>query len=203
MFGESILSQLFGRAVHQVAQEQTDPLTRMVMQWVADMQAHAMLRWRPVVESGMACSLRPKNPRTGAFELCRAPAIAACGICRRPVCLHHALIGQNADVLCNACLSDFVRIVQARGAVPPAGSQPPEPPLSPIEQETQTRRKHLRTLGVKEPITWAIIHAAFRRKAARWHPDHAKPAKRAEAEAKFKQINEAYQWLRSRYEKAA
>jgi hypothetical protein len=201
MFGESLLSQLFGRAVHEVAREQTDPLTREVMQWVADMQAHVMLRWRPVVESGILCSIRSRNPRTGQAESCRSPAIGSCGFCRQPVCLHHALIGQNADLVCRSCLADYLRVVQARGggAAPPAA----EPHRSPAEQEIFDRRRYLRVLGLKEPVSWAIIHAAFRRKAARAHPDHAKSAKRAEAETKFKQINTAYQWLRSRYEKAA
>jgi hypothetical protein len=203
MFGESLFSQLFGRVAHEVAREQTDPLTRMVMQWVADMQAHVLLRWRPVVESGIGCSLRPKNPRTGAFEVCHAPAIGACGFCRRPVCLHHALIGQNADLVCSACLSDYMRIVQERGGAPAGVGSAPEPPRSPAEQEMLDRRRYLKALGLREPVSWAIIHSAFRKKAARYHPDHAKPGKRAEAEAKFKQINEAYQWLRSRYEKAA
>jgi hypothetical protein len=173
----------------------------MIMQWFADMQAHVMLRWRPVVESGILCSTRQRNLRTNQVEACRAPAIGSCGFCRQPVCLHHALVGQNADLICRTCLAEYMRIVQARGggAPPPAA----EPQRSPAEQEIFDRRRYLRTLGLKEPVSWAIIHAAFRRKAARSHPDHAKPAKRAEAETKFKQINEAYQWLRSRYEKAA
>ncbi len=203
MFGETILSELFGNAVRSIATDQTDPLTSSIMRWVADVQGHILRRWRVVIVRGAVCSLRPRSPFTGRFEPCGAPAIGVCGCCGQPVCLGHSLIGQTADILCTACLSDYVRVVAMRG-----GASRPEPVARPVNgadvvDEQILRKRYLRTLGLKEPTSWEEIREAFRKKALRWHPDRAKPGKRAEAEAKFKTINEAYSWLRPRYERAA
>ncbi len=202
---ETLFSQLFGRAVHEAAAGQADPLTRSVMQWVADMQRNVLRRWKPIVASGMRCALRPRDERTGQFEQCAEPAIGACGLCRQPVCLRHSMIGQQADIVCTACLSDYVRMLRERDGGfrdhRTVYGQSAPPTVAP--DEAVLRKNHLRTLGLKEPTDWAEIHAAFRKKAARMHPDRAKPGRRAEAEAKFKALNEAYQWLRPRYERAA
>jgi hypothetical protein len=165
-----------------------------VMKWVADVQGHIVRRWHVVISQGRPCGLRPRSPVSGQFEQCLAPAIGICGCCGAPVCLGHALIGQRADLLCTACLSDYVRIVSARANV----ARQAEP-----VDESMLRRAHLRTLGLRDGASWQAIHAAFRKKAARMHPDRAKPGKRAEAEAKFKALSAAYEWLRPRYERAA
>jgi len=204
MFGETILSQLFGKAIHSIASDQTDPLTAEIMRWVADVQGHILRRWRPVIVQAAPCSLRPRNVLTGRFEPCPMPAIGVCGCCGQPVCLGHALIGQTADILCTACLSDYVRVVAARGGAPrPEAPGPRAVNGADAVDEALLRKRYLRTLGLKEPTSWEEIHAAFRGKAVRCHPDRAKPGRRAEAEVKFKKLNEAYQWLRPRFERSA
>ncbi|MDH7479884.1 MAG: DnaJ C-terminal domain-containing protein [Syntrophomonadaceae bacterium] len=50
-------------------------------------------------------------------------------------------------------------------------------------------------LGVKRDASEADIKAAYRKLARKWHPDLHASKKKAEAEEKFKKINEAYEVL--------
>lgn len=57
-----------------------------------------------------------------------------------------------------------------------------------------TKRDFYEVLGVSKTATAAEIKAAYRKLALKWHPDKNQD-KKAEAETKFKEINEAYQIL--------
>lgn len=57
-----------------------------------------------------------------------------------------------------------------------------------------TKRDFYEVLGVTKSATAAEIKAAYRKMALKWHPDKNQD-KKAEAETKFKEINEAYQVL--------
>ena len=66
-------------------------------------------------------------------------------------------------------------------------------------------RDYYETLGVAKTASADEIKSAFRKLARKHHPDMAKPKEKAEAEEKFKQINEAYEVLsdpekRSKYD---
>lgn len=56
-------------------------------------------------------------------------------------------------------------------------------------------RDYYETLGVSKTASADEIKSAFRKLARKHHPDLAKPREKAEAEEKFKQINEAYEVL--------
>ncbi len=57
-----------------------------------------------------------------------------------------------------------------------------------------TKRDYYEILGVKKGAEKAEIKSAYRKAALKWHPDKNQNNK-AEAETKFKEINEAYQVL--------
>ncbi|GIK84320.1 MAG: molecular chaperone DnaJ [Patescibacteria group bacterium] len=57
-----------------------------------------------------------------------------------------------------------------------------------------TKRDYYEILGIKKGATKADIKSAYRKAALKWHPDKNQSNK-AEAETKFKEINEAYQVL--------
>ncbi|PIR61648.1 MAG: hypothetical protein COY81_04095 [Candidatus Pacebacteria bacterium CG_4_10_14_0_8_um_filter_43_12] len=57
-----------------------------------------------------------------------------------------------------------------------------------------TKRDYYEILGLTKSAAEAEIKSAYRKMALKWHPDK-NPNNKAEAEAKFKEINEAYQVL--------
>ena len=56
-------------------------------------------------------------------------------------------------------------------------------------------RDYYETLGLAKTASESEIKSAFRKLARKYHPDMAKARDKAEAEEKFKQINEAYEVL--------
>lgn len=65
-----------------------------------------------------------------------------------------------------------------------------------------TKRDYYEILGVTKSATDADIKSAYRKKALQWHPDK-NPDNKAEAEKKFKEINEAYQVLSDKQKRAS
>lgn len=65
-----------------------------------------------------------------------------------------------------------------------------------------TTRDYYEVLGVAKSASDAELKAAYRKQAMQWHPDRHQGDKK-EAEAKFKEINEAYEVLSDPQKKAA
>lgn len=146
-----------------------DPAVASVQRWVVALVGNAN-NFRAVMLSGIRCA-------------CSGPAVSACLSCNRPTCLEHAYVSSAAKVMCDSC-------VEGRSARP---SSPP-----PVD-ETKVRAAHLKTLGLSFPFTDAELHAAFRKVAAKHHPDREPvEAKKAAAQKRFVAAQQAYEWLKSR-----
>lgn len=63
-----------------------------------------------------------------------------------------------------------------------------------------TKRDYYEVLGISKNASDAEIKSAYRKQALQWHPDKNKAA---EAEAKFKEVNEAYEVLSHKEKRAA
>lgn len=178
-----MLEALLGKALGQALQglHTKDPLLQELQGWSARLIEHAPGKWRAVIMSGFACDI--PAPRGGP---CTHPAVGACVVCRKPTCLAHALISAGADVVCFRCVKD---------AQVAAGTAPQGAAQASIDPAAQARA-HLKTLGLGPNATLEEVQRAFRKLAAKYHPDKAKtPAKREAAEAKFKKYSESYHWL--------
>lgn len=63
-----------------------------------------------------------------------------------------------------------------------------------MEEKMSTKRDYYEVLGVSKTATDEELKKAYRKLAKKYHPD-ANPDNKAEAEAKFKEVNEAYENL--------
>jgi len=200
------IEQLFSQLVAKIAPaiHTDDPMTTSVLQWFGAVQASALDQWRAVARSGARCSLRHGN---GALPLpCEHVAVGLCGMCRSFVCLPHASVTMGGSVTCVRCMAEMGPLmrerVHARPPEPPPQQAPPRPP-PPVDEEAVLRKKHLRTMGLKDPATYEEVRGQFRKLALKYHPDKAPEAKRAAANKKMVELNAAFQWLDAHMRKVA
>jgi len=204
---EGVFAQVFGHAMGEVAQAQSNPLMRSVLIWVSTVQAHVVERWQPIVASGIRCGLRPKAP-DGRFVQCPEPAIGACGFCSAPTCLAHAMIDAQANILCYKCVAEAAKLMGAPGRQAPGHAPPRNERID--TDERALRRKYLRVLGLHDlpnnPVTEEEIGQAFRTLMKKHHPDRVHQAPEEKREAARKRaaaISEAYHWLTDERRKVA
>jgi hypothetical protein len=174
-----------------VAQEfrTTDPVTDRFIRYLAMLQAQAFGRWSHVARSGVRCTVRFRPPG-GPILDCTSPAIGGCVACQQPCCLEHSMVSKAGEAICMACVYQLVSESKPASEPPPRVEQPDED-----ESQDKLRRRYLRVLGLKGTPTPEQIRAAFRRKAAKEHPDRFPPDKRPAQEKKFKRLGEARDWL--------
>lgn len=207
---DDILGDLFGRAASKLPKPQ-DPFLARLLQWTAQIQMHALGRWRAVAMSGVRCE-QPVGRVGEAPHKCGEPAIGACQLCLGTTCLEHAVVASTGNFACAQCMAAMEELVREKRGVrarqsawwasPPRAEQAPPPGAppgaAPAESEGQIRERHLKTLGLTDPVTDAEVREQFRTLAKRHHPDRASAGNRDAAERKFKRISAAYTWLNQR-----
>ncbi|GAG52498.1 unnamed protein product, partial [marine sediment metagenome] len=169
--------------------------------------------WSAVHEAGVRCTLELRG-QLGERADCGSPAIGACMVCGKTVCIGHALVSPEHII----CLGCAYTAKQALPSIPkpPTGDpyqaqRPPweAPPSSPFgfvdkPEEDDLRRTHLATLGLDESADAAAVKDAYRKLAQKHHPDRAKGERQRKArERKLKELNAAYQWLTQHGRRAA
>lgn len=160
-------------------------LWRELQPWLAQLSQHAAGKWVPRLTFGFPCQI-PNYQAGVPVGPCQHHAITTCDVCQKPCCLHHARIDSLGDGICYLCVAAAVR--RARGE--------PEPTV-----DLGWARKQLR---VKVDASWEEVRAAHRKLSAIHHPDKQRTDKaKAKAEAKFKDIQKAFDMLKTEHEKAA
>ncbi len=188
--------------------------------WINELTRNATQLWLPQLLLGIPCEVIYRNAQTGIGVPCTHPAIAACAICRKPVCLTHSFASSMGQAACFGCVQQAIHDhapkvswpagtrgnpADPRAAPdpknPPPGNgpskeaPPPPRPPDPIDVRLAAARKLLR---VKRSATFQEVHVAYRREASKWHPDR-NPGNPA-AQQRFIAATAAYDLLKKAYD---
>lgn len=210
-----LLGSLFGGA----ASGQDGTHLRMwneLKPWVASLSRAATNKWLPRIAAGIECEV-PVMRRAVKTGDCENLAVASCIVCRRPVCMSHSHINQDGEPICYLCVADAMNVVPPyqrqrakaageesprprsyRRAPPPPPNDPPPPraggptPLQIVEA--------FQTLGLKPGVSWEQVRTTHRKLSALNHPDkkRTESGKRS-AEARFKEVQAAFELLKTQY----
>jgi hypothetical protein len=184
---EQFIGHLAGRFAQGVRPD--DPVALMYAKVMRQFSEHALSKWAAVSAAGVRCAVGVRNTRTGHQKLCGEAAAGSCVVCHATVCVAHAMVSsRDGSLVCDGCVLGF------RQAYSGASER------SEVSADSELQRKHLETLGLEEGATQGAVKHAFKELAKRHHPDGKSGHARELAEARFKVINEAYQWLRKHLE---
>jgi hypothetical protein len=203
--------QLIGAVVGTIGSDvkSGSPQTSHYVRYVSAMVEQALSRWGTVSAAGVRCGLEVRRP-DGGTGLCGLPAIAACCVCGKTVCLDHAMVSPS-EVVCASCIvvakARFAASRQANGGqatgdrgrpfgfVDPQEAPPPRS-SSPQAATAEERRAALRVLKLKLDATDDEIRVAYKKLAFENHPDRARGEReRASKQKRLNEINRAYDLL--------
>lgn len=182
-----LLSSLQGApgGVHRRVWEELTP-------WLGQLAGHAAQKWVPRLAAGNACQV-PVVRQGHVVGPCRGNAIAACMVCRRPVCLGHAFVDQFGEAVCYPCAA-------AAAEAPPRPEAPPSDPAAAAAARVIWAR---RLLKLKKAATREDARGAWRKLSAKHHPDRFPADQKAAEEAKFKEIQNAWDVMQQWFAKQA
>lgn len=191
------IEELFGSLFGGFSRGVPPLVTEVLLPWANKVGLSALARWSPVVASHIRCGLPIK---LGSPYMCSNQAVSGCGCCKKPVCLEHAMVAGNADVICLKCVNEVIRLVQERVAKEPK-PEPERPRAAGFgetpEDREKLRLKHLKALELDaddEPDV-EDIKSAYRRLVAKTHPDKFPEGERKAATKRFLKIQAAYDFL--------
>lgn len=174
--GDRAASARVGGWVRTVLDDQAQERLHLMLVWVERVQVRAFDKWYPP-QAVRVCQVSSKSAS------CRAVAIGPCACCGRPVCLRHAMVSADADLLCAPCF-----------AVARTHAKPyqPEPEPAPIPSNTELEEAY-RTLRMTEDATNEELKKSYRDLSFKNHPDRKKSdSAKANASARFKEIQTAW-----------
>jgi hypothetical protein len=159
--------------IEEHAQERLE----LLLAWVDRVHSTSELKWYPP-ERVEQCRV------IGRTVDCRARAIAPCSCCGRPVCMQHAMLSADADVLCAPCFA-----VARQHAKP---WEPPRP-TAPAGKDPTDVATAYEILGADPEDSDEEIRKIYRQELAKAHPDRKRTKTAKErAEARFKTIQAAW-----------
>ena len=201
----NLLSQIFGAASEHLPID--DPEVAQMVRVMSRLQMHLQGQWRQAQRMGISCEQHVRNPR-GEVLRCVEAMGGTCVACRRPVCLHHsALVPESGDLICFGCIGLAQKSARERGPAEPPKAGPQGSSYGKTgddgEDFEKLRKKYLRRLKLSGDPTEEEVKAAFKREAAKAHPDRAPADKRQKAHEKFVALGEARDWLLENMRKRA
>jgi len=203
----SLFSQLFGQAAEHLPID--DPEMAQAVRILSKVQMHLQTNWRHAQRMGVHCELQVRGAH-GDMLRCVEPMANTCVACRKPVCLYHsAAVPETGDLICFGCigLAQQACAQNRTGRAPNDYGQPGNAPrggassgngnarASAQEDEEKLRRKYMKRLKLTGEPTESEIKTAFKREAAKAHPDRVPPERRQKAHEKFVGLGEARDWL--------
>lgn len=217
MAKEGILGVLgrFAASLSDAAPEGPRNVWTAIGPWVADLTRSASQLWLPFLLTGIPCEVEQRHPTLGVRVSCTNPSIAACLVCRKPVCLNHSFAARSGQAVCFPCVKQDVDEHQP-GAPPhrhpphpgtpppPSGAEnryepPPPPPRPPPDPTLPARLAAARkVLKVKRAASWAEVEAAYKDLLVKHHPDR-NPETRERSTVLFKEVRVAYDLLKQHH----
>lgn len=166
----------------------------------AELMNSAVERWIPFYAAQHACHVR--TLQQGVPFPCAGHAILVCDACGKPTCMSHARIDASGAGTCFPCIAELIALKRGKGAgqLPPPGPDPSAQRAA----RAETKREHLRTLGLGADASWEEVQRAHRKLAAKHHPDaHKTPSAKARNAEKAVRVNAAYATLKQIFEAEA
>lgn len=152
--------------------------------WFRTLVVQAGPKWLPRMGMGFPCHIVALE---GKPSRCRNTAVAGCHVCHELTCLAHSFVNVVGETVCYGCVARMAALAQDQR----------------LHAERQKREREAslirarEVLGVSPKAPWKKIHSAYRRRAKETHPD------RGGSEAKFKEVQEAYELLKAEHESGA
>lgn len=184
-----------GQVLGRVAQSVTtgNPVYDELVRGFARYSEHASAQWISVGLAGIRCKTHYRPPNAQHVEECKTPAIAACISCGEPCCINHAYVNVTGEVVCGTCI--HTKLLGGKAAPHPHPGQQQAAPPPPTEDRVALRKQHMKTLGLRGRITEKVVNSAYRKRAAKWHPDRYPESEKAEAQRRFVELGQAKDWL--------
>lgn len=157
--------------------------------WFTTLLENATGKWLQRLAVGVTCEV-PHMQRGRVSGRCPGAAIAVCQACGKSCCLNHARIDSQGEAICFLCCVELIELKHKERAVA-AQRAPGEDPAWASK-----------VLGVKNGAPWAKVKAAYKKESAAWHPDKYMQSNifdRTNAEQKFKDVQRAFDVLKSEY----
>jgi len=184
----ALFSHLIGQGAEHVMLE--DPSAQQAVRLLSKVQMHLFGGWRAAQSMGIRCRQHARSVVVGTVA-CTEPMAGTCVACRQPVCLEHAaFVPGSGDLICFGCIGVAQR---AAGVSGPSASSKKVPPAD--DDDEALRKKYLKRLKLTGDPSEDEIRAAFKREAAKAHPDRAPEGKKDKAHARFVALGEARDWL--------
>lgn len=190
---QMLVSQMLGQASRGFQHD--DPQATFAVRMIGRFQEHLFGRWHMAQSTQLPCAVSFQNFHTGQVTPCHQPMAGTCAVCSQPCCLDHAsVLIESGDLVCFGCI-ELAKQAHAGGATagPHRQQAPPRGPNP--EDQRKLRRKYLRLLKLKGEPTEDEIRAAYRREAAKAHPDKHPEDKKDQAHKRFVELGAARDFL--------